>query len=101
MIEASDFSSATSSCSTVYKNLQDKTIFIRICGSGAGHELGIDLGSKNKLTSVNYAGGDTGGGNATVTYSYQTFNKLVVTGSGSFVDTTWVDNTDTAGIAGD
>lgn len=43
--------------------------------------LQIDLGSKNKLTSVNYTGGDTGGGNASVTYSYQTFNKFLVTDS--------------------
>jgi hypothetical protein len=92
MVNALDFSNQTSSCATEYKNLQDKTIFIRICGSGDANNLGIDLGSKNKLTSVNYAGGDTGGGNATVTYSYQTFNKLVVTGSGSFIDPSWVDN---------
>lgn len=48
--------------------------------SGSGL-LQIDLGSKNKLTSVNYTGGDTGGGNASVTYSYQTFNKFLVTDS--------------------
>ena len=36
-----------------------------------------DLGSKNKLTTVNYAGGDTGGGNATITYSYQTYNDFI------------------------
>ena len=40
----------------------------------------IDLGSKNKLTSVSYSGGDTGGGNATVTYSYVTYNELSVDG---------------------
>jgi hypothetical protein len=40
--------------------------------------LKIDLGNKNKLTSVNYTGGDTGGGNATTTYSYQGFNYFVV-----------------------
>jgi len=39
----------------------------------------VDLGSQGKLTSVNYTGGDTGGGNATITYSYQTFNYFVVT----------------------
>jgi hypothetical protein len=44
-----------------------------------GHRtLKIDLGNKNKLTSVNYTGGDTGGGNATTTYSYQGFNYFVV-----------------------
>jgi hypothetical protein len=46
----------------------------------------IDLGTKNKLTSVNYTGGDTGGGNATVTYSYQTFNFLKVTVAGTFAN---------------
>lgn len=38
----------------------------------------IDLGNKNRLSSVNYGGGDAGGGNATVTYSYSTFNALNV-----------------------
>ena len=38
----------------------------------------IDLGHKNKLSSVNYTGGDTGGGNVTVTYSYSNFNDLSV-----------------------
>jgi hypothetical protein len=104
MVEASDFSSQTSSCATVYKNLQDKEVNIVICGSGAGDALRLDLGKKNKLTSVNYNGGDTGGGNATVTYSYQTFNKLVVTGSGTFgtgaTAISYVDNTNDV-IVGD
>lgn len=42
----------------------------------------IDLGSKNKLTSIAYSGGDTGGGNATVTYSYSNYNSLKVTDGG-------------------
>ena len=42
----------------------------------------IDLGSKNKLTSVSYSGGDTGGGNVSVTYSYSNFNSLTVTDGG-------------------
>lgn len=99
-VNASDFADLASDCDTVYRNLQDKTVYVVICGSGAGNSLGIDLGSKNKLTSVNYTGGDTGGGNASVTYSYQTFNKLVVTGSGSFVDAAWVDTTNDS-IIGD
>ena len=53
---------------------------------GAGEQITIadtagtflDLGDKNKLTSVSYSGGDTGGGNATVTFSYSTFNDLTV-----------------------
>lgn len=43
----------------------------------------IDLGAKNKLTSVNYTGGDTGGGNATVTYSFSNYNSLKVHDSAS------------------
>ena len=44
----------------------------------------LDLGSKNKLTSVSYSGGDTGGGNATVSFSYSTFNDLKVNGGGTY-----------------
>jgi len=40
--------------------------------------LGLDLGNKNRLSSVSYGGGDAGGGNATITYSYQNFNDLDV-----------------------
>lgn len=43
----------------------------------------IDLGHKNKLSSVNYTGGDTGGGNVTVTYSYSNFNDFSVVHSES------------------
>lgn len=38
----------------------------------------LDLGGANKLSSVSYSGGDTGGGNATVSYSYSNFNNLLV-----------------------
>jgi len=82
-INASDFPGA-GSCDRVYKNLTDKTIIVKVCGTGANDSLQLDLGAKNKLTSVNYTGGDAGGGNATITYSFQTFNKLVVSVSGSF-----------------
>lgn len=50
---------------TIVVYLQDGTVF--------------DLGTKNRLSSVNYGGGDAGGGNSTVTYSYTTFNDLTVT----------------------
>jgi len=42
--------------------------------------LAIDLGSKNRLQSVTYGGGNAGsrGGNATITYSYTTFNDFDV-----------------------
>ena len=46
--------------------LQDQTTF--------------DLGSKNRLSSITYGGGDAGGGNATITYSYSTFNDFTIQG---------------------
>ncbi len=39
----------------------------------------FDLGTKNRLSSVSYGGGDAGGGNSTITYSYTNFNDLRVT----------------------
>lgn len=39
----------------------------------------LDLGTKNKLASINYGGGDTGGGNVVTSFNYSTFNKLDVT----------------------
>lgn len=65
--------SSNVSCSNP-KALANKEIVIRLCDGTV-----IDLGKKNKLTSVNYTGGDTGGGNATVTYSYQTYNAFTYT----------------------
>lgn len=38
----------------------------------------LSLGSSNKLSSVSYSGADTGGGNATVSYSFTNFNDLLV-----------------------
>jgi hypothetical protein len=56
-------------------NLTNRTINIV---DSAGTVLA--LGDNNKLSSVSYTGGDTGGGNATVTYSYTNFNSLTVNG---------------------
>lgn len=39
----------------------------------------VNLGEKCRLTGIQYGGGDAGGGNATVTYSYVTYNELSVT----------------------
>lgn len=88
-VNASDFADLEG-CGNTYKNLEDKSIKVVICGSGAGDSMSIDLGAKNKLTSVNYTGGDTGGGNATITYSFQTFNDFVVGASGTFANSTLV-----------
>jgi hypothetical protein len=49
---------------TILLKLHDGTVF--------------DLGTKNRLSSINYTGGDAGGGNATMTYSYSTYNSLSV-----------------------
>jgi len=60
-----------------YPALADNSI--KLYFNNGGSTLSLDMGTKNKLTSVNYTGGDTGGGNATITYSYQGFNFLTVT----------------------
>jgi hypothetical protein len=44
----------------------------------------INCGTRNRLTSVNYSGGDTGGGNATVTFSYSGYNSFTVNGGGTY-----------------
>jgi hypothetical protein len=56
------------------KALSNKAIAIQLCDG-----MKIDLGDKCKLSSVNYQGGDTGGGNVTVTYSYITYNDFTYT----------------------
>jgi len=55
-------------------NITDRSIRIRLEDSTF-----LNLGTKNKLASVTYGGGDTGGGNVTDSYSYSTFNDLIVT----------------------
>lgn len=63
--------------------------------SGAGENLTNDpitikdsagtvltLGTNNKLSSISYSGGDTGGGNATISYSFTNFNSLLVDDGG-------------------
>lgn len=68
------------------KALTNKAIKIVLCDGTT-----FDLGTRNKLTTVNMAGGDTGGGNATVTYSYQNFNDFTFvqgTGLGSAIPAT-------------
>jgi hypothetical protein len=74
------------SCTTKYTNLTNEEIVVKVCGITDNDALYLDLGKKNKLTSVNYTGGDAGGGNATITYSYQTFNKLNVIPVGTYAN---------------
>jgi len=49
---------------TIRIRLQDGTVF--------------DMGSKNRLSSVSYGGGDAAGGNVSISYSYTNFNDLVI-----------------------
>lgn len=64
----------------------DETISVMASTDQAGTSTGVylNLGSKNRLQSVNYTGGDTGGGNATTTYSYVTFNDFLVSDTGTY-----------------
>lgn len=41
--------------------------------------LRVNLGTKNRLQSVEMGGGEAGGGNMTITYNYQNFNDLTIT----------------------
>lgn len=84
LINADDFNDKVGCSASSYSNLQPHEIVIKICGTTPNDALYIDLGKKNKLTSVNYAGGDTGGGNTTTTYSFQTFNKLNIIPTGVY-----------------
>ena len=63
-------------------NLSNNTIIIK---DDAGTIL--NLSTKNKLSSVSYTGGDTGGGNATVSYSFSNFNDLLVQGGSGIANT--------------
>ena len=70
-------------------NLADQRIYL-VLDDGTC----FDLGTKNKLSSVTYTGGDTGGGNVSVTYSYSNFNSFTVTDpNGSGVGATRCDGT--------
>lgn len=61
-------------------NTAGEAIIIKLCDKDGNDAYTFNLGSQSKLNSVNYSGGDTGGGNATITYSYTTFNELTITG---------------------
>lgn len=85
-VNADDFASQTSCTAASAANLADKRIRIVLCDpTSAVSGYVFDLGSTNKLTSANQSAGDTGGGNVTVTYSYQTFNNFSVSSTTAFV----------------
>lgn len=64
--------------------VKNHEIKLVICGSGTEDSLTIDLGTQNKLQSVNYTGGDTGGGNVELSYSFTTNNSFRMTAAGTF-----------------
>lgn len=78
-------SEAQYSC-TGTSTVKDHAIKLAICGSGENDKLTIDLGNKHKLQSVNYTGGDTGGGNVEISYSFTTDNTFIMTAEGTFED---------------
>jgi len=54
-------------------NIQNESIRLHL-----REGLLVDLGKKNKLSSVSVTGGDAGGGNEEITYSYTNFNDFAV-----------------------
>lgn len=73
-----DTSATAGSCNNDFANT-DEAIEIVICNAAGGAAYRFDLGSKCKLQSVSHSGGDTGGGNVTITYTYITYNELSIT----------------------
>lgn len=61
-----------SACASA-SNLTNRTIRVATCH----HEV-FYLGTKNKLTSVEMAGGGTDGGNQTITYNFRNYNSLTI-----------------------
>lgn len=61
---------------------QKQSIVLALCSASSTGVTSytFNLGNQNRLTSVEYTGGDTGGGNVTTTYSYATYNDLTITG---------------------
>lgn len=55
-------------------NVTDETIVVHLADGTV-----FDMGTKNKLASVSYGGGDANGGNVTATYVFRNFNTLTVT----------------------
>lgn len=71
-IEAGIYSTGTDPCQ-YGGNTKDRTIRIATCEGTR-----LYLGTKNRIQSANYGGGDAGGGNVTVTYGFRTYNDFVV-----------------------
>lgn len=59
-----------------FNNTVDQQILLTICDG-----ITLDLGLRNRLQSIDWAGGEAGGDNVTITYNYQNFNDLTITHS--------------------
>jgi len=62
-----------------FRDQEIKLIFCSDVGT-----LTIDLGTKCRATSQNYSGGDTGGDNVTLSYSFTSYNEFKLSGTGDF-----------------
>ena len=71
--EGGAFGTTGAGCGSIGRNVSNRTIRIATCDGTR-----IYLGRKNKLSSVNYSGGDTGGGNVSISYTFSTFNDCTV-----------------------
>ncbi len=71
-IEEGIYDTGVGSCGNRY-NLVDQRLRLVLCEG-----LVVNCGSQNKLSSVGTSGGDAGGGNVEVTYSYSNFNDFDV-----------------------
>ena len=61
------------------RTVTEESISIELCDESGTTAYTFDLGDKCQRSTVNYSGGDTGGGNATITYTYITYNDLSIT----------------------
>lgn len=57
-------------------NTDNQEIILALCEG-----LNINLGTKNRLQSVDWSGGEAGGDNVAISYNYQNFNDLTITHS--------------------
>ena len=64
--------SGVGSCGNRY-NLKNQALKLMLCEG-----LQVDCGNENKLASVGMSGGDAGGGNSEISYSYSNFNDCTV-----------------------
>lgn len=72
MNEVGVYSDGATPCNRNY-NVRDEKIRLVTCEG-----THVYLGDNNKLTSINYGGGDTGGGNVTITNTYNGYNEFNV-----------------------